>query len=249
VANTYTVTPNLVAGNLTVTGNLMVQGDEMRLGLVAPYVRVVKLLPNNGGFTVNLQKDYATRDDVTKMAYALTYGTVAPGNLAPRLGNVAGAISLTAERIVVATDTTIHNGTGAGGDLAVLNRTIRGNMLGASSMLLLTAWGYAITVASGGVQFYGNFGGTAFPQPTIPASVSTLFELRWLITNVNAQNVQRILVLASGSSVVMPTAGAAGAADTSLDQSLVLNAHFLQPGDSAAVLGIEAAVLNSFGPV
>ena len=249
MANNYTAIPNIIAGNLKVVGTLTVQGDTLQVGAQSPYVRLIKQFPGNGGMTVNLQHDGATRDDPSLFGWGINFGCQWPGSMEVSHETPAGVLTQTACPLVVFSDSTAHNGSGAGGDLAIISRVIRGNTIGPNGMFMLRTWGSIITAASGGVTFNGSFGGVNFPVATVGPSLNSNCAVMFFITNVNATNAQRLATVAAGTNVASSVLASVGAIDTTVDQTLSLSLHFTQPGDNAYMFGVEGVLLNSFGPM
>lgn len=248
MANTYTVTPNIIPGNVTIGGTLNVQGDELKVGLASPYVRVAKFSPNVGMFSVNLQKDLTTRDDVTKPAYGLHY-TLSSETLASRFVAVSGAVQSWAERMVVQASTVAQVVHGAAGAIRIMLVSIRAGTLGANSMMVCRMFGTLATVAGGGFNVVGQFGANNAPTLTFPQSTTTAFDLSVLVSAQGATNSQILQAFGIGTGLTIPAAQVSASNDTTADQFFQVNVVGINASDVMTVYGIETAILNASGPI
>lgn len=245
--NGYTVVPNVIPGNVTIGGNLTVQGDQLQVGNIAPFLRAGKssgsLTPFVGG---NMGFDLASID-IARPAWALLFDA-GGRNLKMRELNAASALMDTALPQALLTDYTAHAHTGTVTEDTIYTKLIRGGVMGANGGLL-----GRILVAStvqGGVatSIRVRFGANLMVSWSFAAPGT--FILTFFTGNRNSQAQQINYSAAQSIAGAAPSGGSgATAVDTSADVTATITVQNGAAGDTQSFDFTELRLQNSFGPV
>ncbi len=246
--NSYTVFPGVILGNVTITGNLTVSGDQVRIGAAIPYVRIGKRFSNQAMHSLNLQFDAATRDDSAATAIGLFNNTTG-SLLETDRSNTAGTIRAEAAVSAILTDYTDHTHTGTVTEDTIYSKLIPANTLGPNGGLLLRFWILYQVQGATASTLRVKLGGVAMHTLTFTTTGNRLFEV--VLTNRNAASSQisRLSVITVDAGTIGGQTPGGGAVDTALDQTLALTIQNGATTDSQQFRDMHVSQLNSFGPV
>jgi len=242
VANGYSATPGIVAGNLTVNGSITALNDAgIRIGAAAPFVRLFK----NGGpglsLSYNLGTDEATRDNTGVGAGELLITDTA-NSPAMKIFNPAGSNLFRALDQTQAQDGTSVNNTGSITENTVKSKVIPANTLGANGALIvevtLTSSSQSVTPTA----FRLRLGGTQIAILTTATATGTV--LRAVVAAGNATNVQNTYMFMLQNNLAPPTLNTTTALDTTVDQTLALS---IQNGTATDNWTVVAWRVHAFG--
>jgi len=220
VSNSYTATPGIVAGALTVNGPITSLSDAgIRIGAAAPFVRLYKRATPGGGLTYNIGTDDATTDSAIVAAHGFFSDN---SNDSPALKRIAptNSVAVTLLDSTLAQDGTLVTNTGNVAENTTRTKLIPGNTLGANGSLILE-WMLNGQVQGGvATTFRVRIGGTQLFSFS-KAATSTML-LRLLVANANATNAQRGIAYLGDTVVAFTAFQFTGAFDTTLDQTVTL---------------------------
>ena len=241
--NSYTVTPNIVIGNLTVTGKMYVLGNELKVGAAAPYVRLMNLPPNTGGWSVNLQPDYITRDNPALAGLSFEQN-VTSRVLLTRTVDPAGNVILADPARIFWSDKGTHPVTGVTGLQTFASKLVNGSEIGPAGSLLLRFAGIAQTSPTGTSQIGVSFGGNNMPVLTIPAAVSVGFWVEALIVNQNNNALQIYTGRGQYANFANVSGPLSYTVDTTLNQTLAATVNNSDAATACTTHSIEGFLLS-----
>jgi hypothetical protein len=237
----------VLPGNVSIGGNLTVNGDQLRIGAASPFVRLFKKSLLVGQLSTNIQADGITRDDLTNKAYLLGMNVSADG---PDLfrENAAGNGMDTALVSAIFTDYTSHTHTGTTTEDTIYSKVIRGGTIGANGALKLKL-NFVPTVQGATLGSWRvKLGGTILASGSISTAHTNTIEGH--IFNQNAQNAQNAwLVFTDLAAGTLALSQNTFAIDTSVDQTLTVTFQNGTSTDSQRFDFINVELANSFGPV
>jgi hypothetical protein len=244
--NGYTVTPNVIPGNVTIQGNLNVVGDTLRVGQVAPYTRIGKADIDTGGWSFNQSLDSThTRDDAN---YATKTTTNHLNNaLLIRRTNPSGSQQVEAvQDAVYAKYQTVIN-TGNVAENTVYSKVLTGNLLGPSGGLLISFILDPTTQGAPVTTIRLRLDATQIASFTFNNTNKRRVDL--LLANQANLSAQYELLTIFENGVAPVVVSFTSAVDTSATRTLTITA---QSGATTDVQNFQSCVitlLNSFGPV
>jgi len=220
VSNSYTATPGIVAGALTVNGPITSLSDAgIRIGAAAPFVRLYKNTAAFLSLSYNLGTDDVTRDNTGLGANRIGINDTV-NTPATRRANPAGTFLNTGLDETLAQDGSLVTNTGNVTENTTRTKLIPANTLGADGSLILE-WMLNGQVQGGvATTFRVRIGGTqlfAFSK----TATSTML-LRLAVANANATNAQRGIAYLGDTVVAFTAFQFTGAFDTTLDQTVTL---------------------------
>lgn len=247
--NSYTAIPNIIPGNLQVTGNVTIQGDRLTIGAAAPFVRVGK--DNGGGLYLaqNLGFDDTTKDVGGSETWALK----------SQVGSTIGEIIRTSpggtfQNVtfpnVLFTDYSQHSShTGTVTEDTIYTKTIRGGLMGLNGAI------YVRVIIATGSQGAPNtvlavkLGASCRINKSFNTGGDN-FLMEAIITNQGAQNSQSNFAFTTDFvAKTRDGSTSSGSTDTSADQALTVTIQNGTSTDVQVPVYCEAVLLNSFGPV
>ncbi len=242
MANGYSATPGIVAGNLTVNGSIVMNTDAgIRIGAAAPFVRLFK----NGGpglsLSYNLGTDEATRDNTGLGAGELLITDTA-NSPAMKIFNPAGSNFFRALDQTSAQDGTVANNTGNVTENTVKSKVISANTLGADGALIVEV---ILTSSSQGApltSFRLRLGGTQIALVTTATASGTV--LRAVLSAGNATNVQNTYMFMLQGNLAPTGSSIATAVDATVDQTLALS---IQNGTATDNWTVVSWRVHAFG--
>lgn len=193
---------------------------SLRVGAATPYVRVMNQPGTIGGWSCNLQNDYATRDNTSLAACSYEYNA-SQQSLQERTVDAAGNGIIANPPRMFWYDHGAKNITGVTGLQTIGSRTIYANELGINGGIYVVMYGLVATGTGGSCGMAWNWGGTSTLFYTIPAVTSSGFVLELWISNQNTLNTQRglariNLVTSIIQSSLIPYSVATGSLNTTL---------------------------------
>lgn len=235
VANSYTATPGIVPGPLTVNGPLTINNDcGITLGGSSPFVRVFKNGGIQGIMSYNLGCDSTTRDNAAVAARALRLRS---DGFAPDIFelNPAGTAFLRLLDHSLAISGTVVGNTGNVTENTIKSRIIFGNTLDAHSSLIVEVAYNAAVQGATATTLRLRFGGVVVANFT--KAVTGLGAFRFVLWNAGATNAQNGEGYAIDTAAATVVAGFAGLAiDTTVDQTLAWTVQNGAPTDSFTTL-------------
>jgi len=245
MANSYTVTPSIIPGTLTVGGDVDVKG-EVRVGPYTPRMRIAMVSSNIGGYLYNLSANAGSRDDPTKPAQGLYLGGDTQRPSFARVNSV-GSVQFDAISDTMFADYTLHSHTGTTTEDTIWSKTIRANLLGAYSGLRVRL-AYSSSVQGGAAATVRiKFGGTLVVAMSITATGNGFAEI--VIGNravTNAQDIDGVYTVpgASTTSVVSSSM----AVDTTADQAITITVQNGTSTDTQAFNDCVMDLINTIQP-
>ncbi len=220
MSNSYTAVPAIIPGPLTVNGLLTVNSDAgIRIGAVAPFVRVFKFSVADGLFSSNLQPDRATRDTTLQAAFAYGINNFGNGLYGVQL-NIPGTQIFTEQDTTIAQDGVNVSHTGDTVETTLKTKTIPGGTLGGDGALIIEC--VFIGAVQGGVQsaFRIKIGAQTIASMGSAVTGPVLMRGMLLANNSTAS----VTVSAMGGTLNAVTLWSAGsvALDTTIDQNLIV---------------------------
>lgn len=248
MANSYIAVPNVLPGNVTIGGNLTVGGDVLRVGSVAPYLRLEKASANNGMFSYNWNNALSARD-VANFAYIRSLITTLP-QIQDQLANAAGAFQSESQPTTMFTDYTNHANTGNTTENTLYTKTIRANLLGPNGALRVTVGLHVAVQGVTGTTIRVKLGATSYLVATV-AAADAVGEVivQGYIFNQNSASVQAAHGFKYGGAGTTPCGDTAGAINTAADAVFSVTAQNGTASDSQTFNFISVEQLNTYGPV
>jgi hypothetical protein len=153
----------VLPGNVTIGGNLIVGGDELRIGAALPYTRLYKRSPGVGGISYNQAADLATRDSNGEGCMNLEMHQV---NKMLRLfqRNVAGTSFDTHIPRIFGRNWTQTNVTGTVAETVVYSKTIPANTFGSDGAMFLHQHWSCVSQAAPSTLIKVKLGGIVIAQ-------------------------------------------------------------------------------------
>ncbi len=220
MSNSYTAVPAIIPGPLTVNGLLTVNSDAgIRIGAVAPFVRVFKFSVADGLFSSNLQPDRATRDTTLQAAFAYGINNFGNGLYGVQL-NIPGTQIFTEQDTTIAQDGTAVINTGNTTENTTRSKVIPGNTLGQHGMLVLEWMLFANLQGGVGTTFGIRLGGTLLGS-TVTTSGTNMF-VRMVLLNKGLTNSQLAFVVFTSGAGTVADSVQITALDTTVDQLLAV---------------------------
>ncbi len=235
MANGYTATPGIIAGNLTVNGSITTNTDAgIRIGAAPPFVRLFKGSVPNLIASVNLGTDEVTRDSAGVPATELTLETTVTMPLIRQLNAAGTPLISQLDRTIAQSGTNVTN-TGNTIENTIFSKTIPANTLGPQGALVVE---FDLSAAvQGGVasNFRLRFGGVQ--AAVLTQTVGHTYTVRVLVIQQNATNSQLVAMIAVDDVNAVTHTRVLTAVDTTLDQVLAITAQSGAVGDSQTFLG------------
>ncbi len=224
MANGYVIVPNILPGNVTIGGNLIVGGDSIRIGVATPYCRVGKDASARAFVSHNLAPDTVTRDLAANKASELVFEALI-GAWADTLINQNGAAQNARLHSLIGEQGTNLNITGTVAETTVYSTTIFAGLLGAHGAVHLK-WMFASTVQGATAStFRIKYGGSTIVSFTLAtAQIAVVDVVLW---NQGAANAQRCHGVILTNGVAPATLTGTLAIDSTVDQTFAVT-H--QPG-------------------
>jgi hypothetical protein len=243
VANSYTATPGIVPGPLTVNGLLTINNDcGIVLGGSAPKVRLFKGPVGAASMSYNLGCDYATLDSAGVISWALTLDQTNNQALLRRT-NTAGTILFEElDRTILVDGASVTN-TGNITQNTVKSKVIPANTLGADGHFIIEIDILGNVQGATATNFFVVFGGQTVLS--LSRAAVTSLGVRAIIQAANATNVQH------GKHIIFDTLSAftgqlfLGSVDTTVDQTLAILIQSGATTDSWTVQGWKVHALTS----
>lgn len=155
MANSYTVTPSIVPGNLSVGGNLDVKGAVL-VGAYTARLRLFASAATEGDITFNLGTDQSTQDDTGHSSTDVRLGSNV-GLSGVRYVKAGGGSKDSSLSTTIFTDYTTHTHTGDTTADTIYTTTVPGGVLG----------------NNGGVRLRFRF------QPTVQGATASTLRILW----------------------------------------------------------------------
>jgi len=220
VANGYSATPGIIAGNLTVSGSITTNTDAgIRIGAAPPFVRLYKDIGPGLGLSYNLGTDSATRDN-TGLGAAELLETDTLNAPAMRIVNPAGTSFFRALDTTLAQDSTSVSHTGDTIETTLKTKLLPGNTLGAHGALLIELFWNAIVQGGVASAFRVKLGAQAVATST--RATATDFVQRVLMVADGGTANQRAIFYAIDATAVVTLSQSSTTLDTTLDQNFTV---------------------------
>jgi len=242
MANGYTATPGIIAGNLTVNGSITMNTDAgLRIGAAPPFVRLFKSAAPGLGLTYNLATDEATRDNTGLGAGDLIV-TDTLNSPSFKLFNPAGSSVFRSPDTTLAQDGTNVNNTGSTTENTIYSKTVSANTLGADGALVVEFDFSAAVQGAVASNFRLRFGGVQFA--VLVQTVGHAYTVRIIITNQNATNAQLVSMIAIDDTNAVFHTRNAFTVGTGVDALLAITAQSGAVGDSQTFFGWRVHALG-----
>lgn len=246
--NSYTAVPNVIPGQLSVGGDLDVKG-ELRVGPFTGRARIAMINNATAAFGFNLQKDEATRDDVSKGAQLFLLDGLAPERQYFRV-NVAGIGSQEAVMSQIFSDYTLHTNTGNTTENTIYSKIIRAGLLSSNGALRLTIAYTATVQGAVAATLRVKSGGFTLAGISIPAADNageSIVDV--LIAEQNSANAQTTTARKSVSGIA-PTINRTGTAvNVAADATFIVTIQSGANTDQQDFRMCSMELLNTYGPV
>jgi hypothetical protein len=210
MANSYTATPSVIPGKLTVGGDLDVKGTVL-VGPFTSRLRLFSFSDGEGDITFNLGSDRSTQDEANQSSAGMKFGPL-PGNWNGLYTKGGGSPSLSYLPFVIDGDCTAHSHTGDVTLDQIYSNLVPGGIMGTHGMLRATIV-FAPTVQGAGTSnVYLNFGAQSLnPATIVAADVGSVYRLVLIFGNSGANNAQTYsFTVYKGSVIVFSQEGVMG---------------------------------------
>lgn len=245
--NSYAVSPNIFPGNVQIGGNLTVGGDQLRIGVAAPFVRLGKSTGGNAIWNFNLAFDALSPDNAALGAQRMLLTTDGKQTSWQRF-NTAFAAQAGFLPMNLWTDAVNHANTGSITENTIVSKTIVANIF-STNMNVLVRCGLLLSVqGAGNATLRLRIGGVLAQQFAVSALNDYLMETYISIQGAINSNrcVGRLQNLATGAVVGSTTQPNV---DFSLDQLFALTLQSANVGDSQLITMVNMQGLSMSGPL
>jgi len=235
VSNSYTATPGIVAGALTVNGPITSLSDAgITIGAGAPFVRLFKSTIPSLDLTWNLGTDRNTRDNAGQIATEILADNSANA-LRGTQRNAAGTLLNFQFDQTIAQDGTPVTNTGNVTENTIYSKLIPANTLGPHGALIIEFQFIGNVQGATGTTWRLKLGGTTVISEVRVATVNSMW--RVVVQQSNATGAQRWNQNEITSASVASAFTTTSAIDMTGDQTLALTIQSGATTDSWTVGG------------
>jgi hypothetical protein len=231
--NGYTAIPQIVSGNLQVTGDLDVKG-EVRAGPGTVRARLGAIVSGSPALSFNYSLSNAAQDAAGSDSYLL-FWSGADGKLRVRNFRSVSFPQDFPVPMLVGFDNTTHTHTGDTTEDTIYTKTLRGGQIGPNGALRLRFF-VSQTAVTTSMTLRVRLGGTLLFS--VALTVVGGFWVEAIIQNQNAQNAQSFEYIALKDTNTIQQAQGTAAIDTSADQNLTISLQNTTNSDSQTVRSI-----------
>lgn len=220
----------------------------LRVGAGIPYARIITQTGNGGAFAVNLQSDFATRDDTSKSG--LAYWWNASNKQLQTLTVDAAGNSMWGDLPrIFWLDHAYHSIQGPIGQQNVISKTIYGNQLGPFGAAYLRLMGSVITSSTGTAKIGFNFGAGHLDLLTFPANTNANYIFHVWLSNMGITNQQYCWWFGNYNATAVANANVGLGQDTTANQTLTYTINNSDATTQTVLDCLEAEFISRGSPL